>query len=357
MIQGHGGNVYALAKRLNCPVNEIVDLSSNLNPLGPPPGLYEYLIRRIEVITSLPEVDAFQIRSELGEHLGVDPRRLLAASGTTQFIYALPGVLGIRSALILGPTYADYMDACSMNGCRHDLVLAAAENEFEQDMERIAGMAMNYEAVFICNPNNPTGGHIPGEMLSSLCRACPETVFVIDESYLPFHPGGKSESLIPINLPNAVILHSLSKIYKIPGLRIGFLIAEPGMIEKFQPHLLPWSVNSLACAAVDYLTAEPEETETFVRKSIRYIQEEKEWIVESLKHVAHIRLFPGKGPFMLARLAPGLTAEDACQTMAEHKILIRNCSNFHGLTERDIRFSFKNRDIHELLVQALAALG
>ncbi len=357
MIQGHGGNIYSLARRLNCPVHEIIDLSSNLNPLGPPSGLYEHLIHRIADITSLPEVDAFRIREALAEHLGIDPGRLLAASGTTQFIHAIPCILGLKKALILGPTYADYGDACRKSGCHYTLLLAPAADEFRQEMERLFAVAMKYDAVFICNPNNPTGSHMPSENLASLCRSFPETVFIVDESYLPFHPQAKRESLISLSLPNVVVLHSLSKIYRIPGLRIGFLIAAPRIIEKFQSHQLPWSVNSLACAAVDYLMSSPVETAAFVQESIQYIQTEKEWVAEALKGLSHITLFSGKGPFMLARLAPDLTAEIACQAMTRHKILIRNCSNFEGLSERDIRFSFKTRKTHEVLVQTLAALG
>lgn len=357
MIKGHGGNIFDLAQQLHCPVNEIIDMSSNLNPLGPPPGLCEYLVDQIAAITALPEVDALRVRSAIGKSLGVDPECILAASGTTQFIYAIPRILGIQKALILGPTYADYADACRLNNCRHFLLSSSPSDLFQPDMEQLMALAPQTNAVFICNPNNPTGSHIPVDTLFNLCQTHPETFFIIDESYLPFHPRAERESLIPRKLPNVIVLHSFSKIYRIPGLRIGFLVASRDIIEKFRPYLLPWSVNSLACAAVDYLMAHPNEIERFVQESRHYIQTEKNWFVERLKGVDHIQLFPGMGPFIMARLAPGLTAETACRKMTRYKILIRNCANFEGLTRHDLRFSFKTHDLHEMLAERLIDLG
>ncbi len=356
MIKGHGGNIFDLARQLNCPVHEIIDMSSNLNPLGPPPGLCGYLADQIDTITALPEVDALKVRLIMAESLGLEPECILAASGTTQFIYALPRILGLRKALILGPTYADYADACKLNECSYFMLLSTATNNFQPDLDQLAAMADQTAAVFICNPNNPTGSHIPVDMLVRLCQTTPNTLFIIDESYLPFHSRGNAESIIPHNLPNVIVLHSFSKIYRIPGLRIGFLIAPRGIIELFSPYLLPWSVNSLACAAVDYLAFHPREIEGFVQATREYIQSERNWFGERFKGASHIRLFPGQGPFIMARLAAGMTAESVCGELARHKILIRNCANFEGLTQQDIRFSFKIHEQNQMLAQKLIDL-
>ncbi|MGD8262442.1 MAG: aminotransferase class I/II-fold pyridoxal phosphate-dependent enzyme, partial [Desulfobacterales bacterium] len=116
MIGGHGGNIYDMARRLGCLTTDIIDMSSNMNPLGPPPGLLDYLADNIlTATTQLPEVDSSEMTENFAAYLGVDAHRLLAGNGTTQFIYSIPRVLETRKALIVGPTYSDYVDACNLS--------------------------------------------------------------------------------------------------------------------------------------------------------------------------------------------------------------------------------------------------
>ena len=115
MLIGHGGNIYDLARRLGCAPAEIVDMSSNVNPLGPPPGLQAYLRDNLHVITALPEVDSNSLVRSFAERYDIDSKLVLAGNGSTQFIYSIPQALESKRALILGPTYADYADACRMH--------------------------------------------------------------------------------------------------------------------------------------------------------------------------------------------------------------------------------------------------
>ena len=94
MLHGHGGNRIELARRLGCSPGEIIDMSSNINPLGPPPGLIKYLKDNIDGIGKFPEVDSREITVQFADQCRIDPDRVLAGNGTTQFIYALPQALG-----------------------------------------------------------------------------------------------------------------------------------------------------------------------------------------------------------------------------------------------------------------------
>jgi len=123
MITGHGGNIYDVARRLGCKPFEIIDMSSNVNPIGPPPGLKEHLKEKLDLITALPEVDAKEISTTFANRYGLDPECVLAGNGTTQFIYTIPQVLGTRKALIIGPTYSDYADACTMHKVEFDYAI------------------------------------------------------------------------------------------------------------------------------------------------------------------------------------------------------------------------------------------
>ncbi|UCF95045.1 MAG: aminotransferase class I/II-fold pyridoxal phosphate-dependent enzyme, partial [Desulfobacterales bacterium] len=137
MLSGHGGNIYGLARQLGCAPADIIDMSSNLNPLGPLPGLLDFLREHITAITALPEVNAQTLTAQFAAAHGVAPACVLAGNGTTQFIYAIPRALGSRKALILGPTYADYADACRMHNLHHRFALAEESRDFRPDTPQI----------------------------------------------------------------------------------------------------------------------------------------------------------------------------------------------------------------------------
>ncbi len=184
MLGGHGGNIYEMARRLGCAPSEVIDMSSNINPLGPPPGLVNYLEKNIDTITNLPEVDSKEITKIFAERFDLNPECILAGNGTTQFIFLTPRVLETKGALVLGPTYADYADACRMHNVRLAGVMAEESDNFRPNISRLIKSIDSEDTVFICNPNNPTGSLIPKDELEWFCRSRPNTNFIVDESYL-----------------------------------------------------------------------------------------------------------------------------------------------------------------------------
>lgn len=355
MIGGHGGNIYALAQQLGCRPSEIIDMSANVNPLGPMPGLMAHLQANLSVIAALPEVDAGGIIRAFSQFYRVNPDQVMAGNGTTQLIYLIPRALNASTALVVGPTYSDYRDACAMNRVACEHLIGRETDDFVPDITAIEEKAAGVDLVFLCNPNNPTGSMVPREAIETLCRALPQTIFVIDESYLPFAPQPEAISLITSDLPNVMVLNSMSKAFRIPGLRIGFVKAKPPLMEKLTVYALPWSVNSLAHAAVDWLMTHPEPVGDFLEATRTMIDAQKRQIQDALHGQTGIRCFPSTASFMLMRLPEGLGAPMVWQHMADHGILIRDCTNFTGLDASFIRISMKgaseNRRATELLVR------
>ncbi len=356
MITGHGGNIFELSRRLGCDPADIIDMSSNINPMGPVPGLLEYLKSTISLATRLPEVDSREIMTCFAGFLGTDPERLLAGNGTTQFIYAIPQALKTRRALIAGPTYADYADACKLHGVSIFMLMATEADDFHPDLNRLEHRLADVDTVFLCNPNNPTGAMIPGAELAALCRRHPQTRFIIDESYLPFVDAWEKESLIQAGLENVIVLHSISKIFAIPGLRIGFLLASPATIRTINRYLHPWSVNGLAQSAVTYLAGHQSAVRQFVNHTRTYIRSQFNDFERRLVHSQRIKLYRAQTPFFLARLAHPVSAETVQEGLYSQKILIRNCSNFAGLCDRFIRIALKSRTANRTLAEELNVL-
>jgi threonine-phosphate decarboxylase len=355
MLKGHGGNIYDLAQELGCHPSEIVDMSSNMNPLGPPPALVNFLKKNINTIATLPEVDANRTVNAFAGRYHIDSERVIAGNGTTQFIYSIPRILKTKKALIFGPTYADYADACAMHHIPYGYTTAEESADFEHDISAAAQQIQGYDTVFICNPNNPTGNIIPAADLEQLCKSRADVNFVIDESYLMFVDGSNKQSMIKSALPNVMVLNSLSKFFAIPGLRVGFLISSPVIIKKFKTYLLPWSVNSLAQMAVQYLMKQTAEVQTFIENTVTFIAREKDILFETFKDLSFIKLFPSTTSFILVRLYVNLTADSLGKHLARNRILIRNCSNFSGLSDRFVRFSLKTSEVNRMFAKKLLA--
>jgi threonine-phosphate decarboxylase len=355
MLKGHGGNIYDLAQQLRCHPFDIVDMSSNMNPLGPPAGLLDLLKENINTIATLPEVDANRTVNAFAARYHIDPERVIAGNGTTQFIYSIPRILETKRALIFGPTYADYADACAMHYIAYDYLAARESVDFEHDMKAAEQQIKGYDTVFICNPNNPTGNIIPVADLIQICKSHADVNFVIDESYLMFADLCDTHSMIRSPLPNVMVLNSMSKFFTVPGLRIGFLISSPVIIKKFKTYLLPWSVNGLAQMAVQYLMKQPVEVKTFIENTVKFIARERDLLFETFKNSTFIKLFPSTTSFILARLFGNLTARGLAMDLAQDRILIRNCSNFSGLSDRFVRFSLKTSEINQIFAKKLLA--
>ncbi len=353
MIQGHGGNIFALADKLGCPASQVVDMSSNINPLGTIPGILAYVREHMDTIGMLPEVDGHSAVASLAELLNVDASQVLAGNGTTQFIYTACTAMQSKKVLIVGPTYADYSSACRMHNITPDFFLADRNNRFVPDLEQLDAKINGFDTVFICNPNNPTGQLIPHQQLAQLCRNHPKTHFIIDESYLAFVPKTKYQSMSSSPLDNVAILWSSSKIFGIPGLRTGFLIAAPSIVSRFRNYMQPWCVNSLAQSAIHYLGQNIDHVNAFIEQTRDYLKTERLLFQDRLQSCPQLILYPTTTSYFLIGLPNGITATTLCSALGEKRFLIRNCSNFHGLSEQYVRIALKDPETNRMVTEHL----
>ncbi len=353
MITGHGGDIYALALELGCDPFEIADMSSNVNPLGPPPELMRHLTAQLNRIKALPEADAGSMQQQFAAHCGLAADQVLAGNGTTQMIYDLPRALDIREALIVGPTYADYADGCRQNGVPCRFGFTRESDGFRVDPDRLRDQIQTADAVYWCNPNNPTGQLTGADTIRAVCRDFPHTTFIIDESYLPFVTQHEDHSLIRQRPENALVLHSMSKIFRIPGLRVGFAIGDPDLIARLRHFARPWSVNSLAQAAVTFLLANASLSQDFVRNSQIFVGTERDALRKRLGTIPGIEVFSSQTSFLLVRLPAHHRADAVCRHLRAARVLIRDCSNFNGLSAQFIRLSLKTPDVNHKCAEML----
>jgi len=339
MITGHGGDIQETAAKLGCEVTELVDMSSNLNPLGPLQGLEAFLCKNIRSIITLPDADTDRVSKSLAKLYDLKPENITAGNGTTQFIYNLPLALKFKRVLVLGPVYADYADACMIHGAETTLLMADYSNGFEWNFDRLDHELKSHDAVYICNPNSPTGKLTDAAEIIRLAARNPEKWVVVDETYLPFLGDWQKQSVLYSDLHNIIVFHSMSKIHRLPGLRIGFMKADKDVSGRFMEYFMPWSINSLAQTAVFHLAERKEEVGKFIEESGNYATIQKQIIMDGLKGTG-IRFFPSSSVFMLGETGSGLPDSAALHNMMlEKKIMIRDCSSFKGLSGRHFRIS------------------
>ena len=347
----HGGDILSMAKQLGCEVGDLIDMSSNLTPLGMPTGLREALIDKLPEISFLPESGSETLVRLFARKYGCDPRQVLAGNGTTEFIYAVPAGVRSKRGLVVAPTYGDYQTAGDWAGLAVEFFFLKPEEDFALDCNRLSGCLTGGELVFLCNPNNPTGRVVSSRALLDFILAHPATEFLIDESYLPFVD---EPTLAGFPLPaNLLLLCSSSKIYGIPGLRLGFLVASEEKMARFAARRKPWGVNRMAQVAGEYLL---EHGDGYVRSVRDFLARTRPGFVARLAALPGVRVIPGSANFILCQLTGSLTAAQLREGMLAQRIMIRDCSNFTGLDDHYFRVSLQEPDRNERCLAALAGI-
>ncbi len=356
MLNVHGGDIFRLSRRFGCSQSELLDFSSNISPIETP-GLQELLCNSLSEIRYLPDIQNLGIRKALSMRYGLGEGCFWPGGGTTEFIYAIPWLFPREQAVILSPTYADYETAAKRAGlsvCFVNTFLAEAEENPSQLISSILKALTRPSILFLCNPNNPTGCFLPRELLLDVIYSSPqEHLWVVDESYVQFVQDDTEGSLLfarpfPTNL---LVLRSFSKIYAVPGLRLGYLVSDEALITKMvKESAVPWNVNRLAQVAGEYLLSQKEH-EVHVRA---FCQREKGFLLQELRYIPWLRYLPGQTHFFMLRLENGIRAVDLVSFLENKRVLVRNCQNFHGLDGKEyIRISPRKRPDNERLLNLL----
>jgi len=335
----HGGNILATARKLGRSVDQLIDMSSNLSPFGMADGLRQVLTDRLDEIGYLPESGSETLCGLFADKYSIKPGMVLAGNGTTEFIYGVPATAGLHRAVIIQPTYGDYEPACQWADVRYEHFVLRAENNFTLDLQELGRVLRGGDIVFLCNPNNPTGAMVKSSLLHEFVKGHPKTLFLVDESYLPFV---REPSLFEFPMPdNLFVLISFSKIYGIPGLRLGFLVAEEKRLASLAVRRKPWGVNRIAQVAGEFLISHGD---SYVDRVVRYMEEERPRFVAGLKTLPGIEVVPGAANFILCRLTGDLRAGRLADEMLARNIMIRNCASFNSLDDRYFRLSLKSRE-------------
>ena len=347
----HGGNLRRLSQAAGLPQGELLDFSANINPLGPPEWLRPLIESQISDLIHYPDPDATELVEALAELHGIAADQILVGNGATELLHLLPRGLGCTSLLLAVPSYADYEEPARLYGLPVEQLPLSPENDFTLDPQQVVPFLKPGQLVLLGQPNNPTGRTFEAACVRRIAADHPASLFVVDESFIGFTDG--SQSLQQNRPDNLLIVTSLTKLYAIPGLRLGYLTGSAQHISRLREFLPNWTVNSLAQAVglravqdTDYL----QQTRSFVIS-------QRASLATELGQLPGLTVYPGEANFLLLRLDhPVLDAARLADLALKQGIALRVCENFAGLDQRYFRLAVRTEPEQQQLLQVLRSI-
>lgn len=348
----HGGNLRAAAKRFGIRERDIIDFSSNVNPLGPSRGAVRAVKGSLGLLDRYPDPDAAELRTAISRYFGIRKDQVLCGAGSNALIHLIPRALRPRRALVPAPTFSEYAAAVEDSGGEAVLLPLREENGFRMDPVVISLALKGMDLAFLCNPNNPTGGILGrSEVMEIAERAGQEgTVLVVDEAFMDFDD---RESVLKeiVGLPNVLCLRAFTKFFGLPGLRAGYAVGAEQLIAGLREKQEPWTVSIPAeRAAVAAL-----QDWGHIRKTRELIAREREWLVGELRLLPGVEVFPAAANFIMLKV----TSVNPClliNSLGERGILVRDCSSFPGLDARFLRIAVRTRRENRRFIKAIRSL-
>ena len=332
MIEGHGDDTYRYDDLLK------VNFSSNVYQHADLAPLREHLMAHFDVVAHYPEPQPRSLERLIAFKEGVSPACVMVTNGATEAIYLIAQLFRGSASIIPQPTFGEYADACRIHN--HIISYENSEDITQLPRDRV---------YWICNPNNPSGNVLMKGFMDYLVRRSPRYTFVVDQSYEAYTKEPLMKASEMNDQPNLLILHSLSKTYGVPGLRLGYITGHPNTINLLRELRHPWSVSSLAIETGKFLLTKGQPA---VKDTDAYL-EETERLRSELRQIEGLRVFETKTNYMLCELDDVSAADLKYYLIHEHGILIRDCSNFHGLSNHFFRVAAQNPDENDALVAAI----
>jgi cobyric acid synthase CobQ/L-threonine-O-3-phosphate decarboxylase len=346
---GHGGNIHAAASVKAIEIDDILDFSANINPLGAPEWLRSCVSSGLDSILHYPDPAASALKKIISENYAIPLRNVLVANGSTELLYQLPRVLQCKRAVVPVPCYIDYLKVMELAGIEVKTVELSEQHDFVVDLRKIETILEPDDLVVLGSPNNPTGRMVNSAEILHLANKSPRVTFLVDEAFLEFVDGAES---LAGKAANIITLHSLTKFYAIPGLRLGFGVFPDHIADQLQKLLPPWTVNSLAQKVGEQALVDLE----YQKKTRAYCLQCRKGMQEKLATFRDLKVFPTVANYFLIRLSDQFTVAELQERLAGHNILIRDCSNYQGLGSQFFRIAVRSESENEQFTEALSEI-
>ncbi|MBQ2936473.1 MAG: aminotransferase class I/II-fold pyridoxal phosphate-dependent enzyme [Lachnospiraceae bacterium] len=341
----HGGDIYRNSVTL--------DFSVNVNPLGMPEGVKQALLEAIEVCNQYPDIRQQELKIEVGKLHQVLSEHILFGNGASELFMAIVHTLKPKKTVIPIPSFYGYehaAKACESEICYYEMQHLASEEEvFGMEEELFQNLDESVDVLFLANPNNPVGGIVPEEWMERLFLHCrKQGIYVIlDECFADFC--GQEVSLLTryVEFPNVIWVRAFTKIFSIPGVRIGYLInGDEKLLKRIERQLPEWNLSTFAQKAGIACAREKD----FINQTREYVEAEGRFLAQELERMG-LQVYPYVANFLLV-----YTEAPLYEKLLEKGILIRDCSNFRGLSKGYYRIAIKKREENQQLLTRIGEI-
>ena len=334
----HGGDIYRNKVEL--------DYSVNLNPEPAPEEIMTAALRGLELMHNYPDPLQEELRTAIADMAGCGASDVVCGCGASELMMAIVHAVRPRSALITAPCYAGYeyaLRACNAAITEYSL---NTEDGFMLNKDFADLITEETDIVFVANPNNPNGRLIEKDVLEAVREKCRQTgtVLVIDECFLQLTDRYEERADVT---DGAVHLNAFTKSFAIPGIRLGYLICgDHDLTENIRKHLPEWNLSSIA-EQIGIAAAKVIRDTGYIAKSVQTVKTERAYLEDSLTALG-IRVYPSDTNYLLLEAETSLADQ-----LMKRGIMVRRCSNYHGLDSRNIRIAVRRHEDNERLISIL----
>ena len=277
---------------------------------------------------------------------------ILCGNGAAELFFAAVQAVCPQKALVIAPSFSEYEEALRSVGAEAEYYYLCEEDNFQIREDYVDKLSEEIDMIFLCNPNNPTGQTIDRDMLIKILDRCKKQniVVILDECFLEFldEPNRYEMSNLRGEYPNLLIIKAFTKIFSMPGLRLGYAISSnPDILEEMSWKLQQWNVSVPAQMAGVAALENPKE---YIRQTREYVSGQREYMRNIMKMMGYV-VFASKANYLFFKGRPGLEKE-----ALEAGFLIRDCQNYEGLSEGFYRIAVRTKEENERLITWLGRL-
>lgn len=370
MSKIHGGNIFQFAHEQRIEPYEVVDFSANINPLGPSQRGLDALNAQLRYISHYPDATNDDVLNAIADTYEMDKHQIIVGNGAAELLYAICRLPGYTGAFVPAPGFSEYKEALEAskipvrdifyrpreddNGIPYFEVPYLALETFAAELKGQDGRII----VFLGNPNNPDGTLLDKDHIRTVASMLKDanSLLVIDESFIdfvgndPLQDNEHSMRSLVNEFDNIIVVHSFTKFYAVPGLRIGAAFANETLITQLQQYIPSWSVNTLAQA---YTKAALNDVD-YIKRTKQELNEERAFMYDALDVIEGITVYPPSANFILFQVnQEGITANYINEELKKYNMIVRNCDSYVGLTNHWVRIAIKDHDTNIKLVDKL----
>lgn len=370
MSKIHGGNIFQFAHEQRIEPYDVIDFSANINPLGPSQHGLSALESQLRYISHYPDATNDDILNAIADIYGMNKNQIVVGNGAAELLYAICRLPGYTGAFVPAPGFSEYKAALEASRIPvRDIYYRPREDEHGKPYFEVPYLALETFAaelkgqdgriiVFLGNPNNPDGTLLDKNHIRTIASMLKDanSLLVIDESFIDFvgndtlQDNEYSMRSLVNEFDNIIVVHSFTKFYAVPGLRIGAAFSNPLIIEQLNSFIPTWSVNTLAQS---YTEAALNDVE-YVKRTKQVLHEEQLFMYNSLDTLDGITVYPPSANFMLFHIEQeGITAESINEALKKYNMIVRNCDSYMGLNNQWVRVAIKDHDTNVKLVEKL----